>query len=146
MERGAEFLLMHHLYKADHHEWMPLNRTITDLHFPLYYFYDALHGLRVITKLGYGDDERTQDTAHLILSKRRPDGKWILESDWFNQPSTSTRWLAPKKRGKSTEPLDPWGTSLKGWKHFDIEQTGKPSKWVTLNCYRALALTGDLKI
>jgi squalene-hopene cyclase-like protein len=44
IERGAEFLLMHRLYKADHHEWMPMNRTFTTLHYPMYYYYDVLHG------------------------------------------------------------------------------------------------------
>ncbi len=146
IERGAEFLLMHHLYKADHHEWMPMNRAFTDLHFPMYYFYDVLHGLRVLAKLGYGDDERMKDAVHLVKSKRRPDGKWVLESDWFSQPAASTRWLMTKTSRKSVEPVDPWGNSLKGWTHFDLEQVGKPSKWITLNCYRALALTGDLKI
>lgn len=145
IERGAEFLLMHRLYKADHHEWMPLNRTITTLHFPMYYYYDVLHGLRILTKLGYGDDERTRDAAYLIMSKKRPDGKWVLESDWFNDPGSTTRWLTPKAGTKSSGAADPWGTSLDGWQKFALEPVGKPSKWVTLNCFRALTLTGDLK-
>ena len=145
IERGAEFLLMHRLYKADHHEWMPMNRTITTLHFPMYYYYDALHGLRVLTKLGYGDDERSRDAVHLVNSKRRPDGKWVLESDWFSEPDSTTRWLTPKTGRKSSVATDPWGNSLEGWKRFELEPVGKPSKWVTLNCYRALTKTGDLE-
>ncbi len=144
IERGAEFLLMHRLYKADHHEWMPMNGTFTTLHFPLYFYYDVLHGLRVLTKLGHGDDERIRDAAHLIMSKRRPDGKWVLEGDWFSEPSTSTRWLKGKRGEDSSGPMDPWGNSLKGSRKFDLEPVGKPSKWVTLNCYRALTRTGDL--
>jgi hypothetical protein len=145
IERGAEFLLMHHLYKADHHEWMPMNRTITILHFPMYYYYDVLHGLRVLAKLGYGDDERIRDAAHLVMSKRRPDGKWVLESDWFSEPGASTRWLKPKAGETSPGPTDPWGNSLAGATKYDLEQVGKPSKWITLNCYRALVQTGDLR-
>ena len=144
IERGAEFLLMHRLYKADHHEWMPMNRTFTTLHFPMYYYYDILHGLRVLTKLGYGDDERMRDAAHLVMSKMRPDGRWVLEGDWFSEPSYSTRWLKPKAGENSPSPTDPWGNSLAGSRKYDLEPVGKPSKWITLNCYRALTRTGDL--
>jgi hypothetical protein len=146
IERGAEFLLVHHLYKADHHEWMPMNRTFTTLHFPMYYYYDALQGLRVLAKLGYGADERMRDAAHLIISKRRPDGKWVLESDWFNEPGVSTKWLETKSSDISSGPTDPWGNSLKSATRFDLETVGKPSKWITLNCYRSLIRTGDLDV
>jgi hypothetical protein len=145
IESGAEFLLMHRLYKADHHEWMPMNHTFTTLHFPMYYYYDVLHGLRVLTKLGYGNDERMRDAAHLVMSKRRPDGKWVLEGDWFGEPGASTRWLKPKRGEKSPGPMDPWGNSLAGATKYDIERVGEPSKWITLNCYRALVQTGDLR-
>jgi len=146
IERGAEFLLTHHLYKADHHQWVPMNRTFTTLHFPMYFYYDVLHGLRVLTKLGYGDDERMRDAAHLIMSKRRPDGKWVLESDWFSEPGTSTRWLKPKASENPPIPTDPWGNSLAGATRYDLEQVGRPSKWITLSCYRALVQTGDIRI
>jgi len=145
VERGAEFLLRHRLYKADHHEWIPMNPTFTDLHFPMYFYYDVLHGLRVLTKLGYGDDERLRDAAYLVMPKMRPDGKWVLEGDWFGEPAASTRWLGQKAGEKSAGPADPWGNSLAGSKKFDMEPVGKPSKWVTLNCYRALTRTGDLE-
>ena len=146
IERGAEFLLMHRLYKADHHEWIPMNPTFTTLHFPMYFFYDVLHGLRVLTKLGYGDDERLRDAVHVALSKRRPDGKWILESNWFSKPGESTRWLSKKQGEKSPVPTDPWGNSIAKASKFEFETVGAPSKWITLNCYRALNLTGDIDI
>jgi len=144
VERAAEFLLMHRLYKADHHNWIPMNPRFTTLHFPMYYYYDTLHGLRVLSKLGYADDERMRDAVHLILSKRNPDGRWVLESDWFNELGESTRWLSNKPGEKTHEPTDPWGNSIARWSRFDLEPVGAPSKWVTLNCYRALSLTGDL--
>ena len=50
------------------------------------YYYDALHGLRVLTKLGNEDDERVRDAVHLILANRSPDGKWLLEGDWSREP------------------------------------------------------------
>ena len=128
IENGAEFLLMHHLYKSDNHHWRETYPFFTRLHFPMYYFYDVLHGLRVLTRLGYSDDERIRSAVQLVLSKRRPDGRWNLEGDWWTEgdffyPSGKRR-KAPVK----------------------VEEIGKPSKWVTLNTYRVLAETGDLKL
>ena len=60
-ERGAEFLLEHRFYKS-HTRWKPVELrgagraygpdVVTKFHFPMYY-YDALHALRVLTKMGY---------------------------------------------------------------------------------------------
>ncbi len=124
VEEGAEFLLMHRIYKSDHHHWKHSLPFSTSLHFPMYYYYDALHGLRVLAKLGYGDDERVRDAVHLILSKRTPEGKWLLEGDWAREPEA---------KGNNRKTL------------VDIEELWKPSKWVTLNCYRALTATGDME-
>lgn len=128
MERGAEFLLMHRLYKADHHDWRPIDlwgETPTKFHFPMYYYYDVLHGLRVLSKLGYGDDERMRDAVYLALSKKTPGGKWLLEGDWVRER---------KDRLRLRKTL------------VNLEQLMEPSKWITLNCYRVLAETGDLQV
>lgn len=129
ISRGAEFLLMHHIYKSDHHDWTPTElwgEQPTKFHFPMYYYYDALHGLRVLVKLGYGDDERVRDAVHLVLSKKTPEGKWLLEGDWLREWKGMTK----VKRRRAI---------------VNIEHLMKPSKWVTLNCYRALLGTGDLE-
>ncbi len=128
IEEGAEFLLMHHVYKSDHHHWKETYPFFTMLHFPMYYFYDALHGLRVLTKLGYSDDERMRDATHLLLSKRRPDGTWNLDGDWYREGDH----FYPTGKGRKAP--------------VAIEELGKPSKWITLNCCRVLSQTGDLDI
>ncbi len=131
-ERGAEFLLAHRLYKS-HSDWRPVElrdmdkvftgNLVTKFHFPMYYYYDALHALRVLTRLGYEEDERISDAVHLMLSKRTAEGKWLLEGDWSRE-----------RIGKARKALVP------------VEQLMKPSKWVTLNCYRVLAKTGGLDL
>ncbi len=127
IEEGAEFLLMHHLYKSDNHHWQETYPFFTKLHFPMYYFYDILHGLRVLTKLGYADDERIKSAAHLLSSKRRPDGRWNLEGDWYQEGD----YFYPSGKGRKAP--------------VKVEVIGEPSKWVTLNALRVLAETGDLK-
>jgi hypothetical protein len=125
---GAEFLLMHHVYKSDNHHWQETYPFFTKLHFPMYYFYDILHALRVLTKLGYGDDERIRSAVQLLMSKRRPDGAWNLEGDWYREGD----YFYPSGKGRKAP--------------IAIEEIGKPSKWITLNAYRVLTQTGDLDI
>lgn len=132
IERGAEFLLAHRIYKS-HRDWYPVElrdmdkifpgNVVTKFHFPMYYYYDALHALRVLTKLGYQNDERIRDAVHLVLSKKTPEGKWLLEGDWVRE-----------RTDKSRKTL------------VTLEELNEPSKWVTLNCYRVLAKTGDLEL
>src|SRR5438128_12518286 len=75
-------MLIHRLYKSDktgkviRPEW-------TQMHFPMFYFYDILHGLRVLSKLGYGGDERMIDARELLLSERLADGTWRLEASYI---------------------------------------------------------------
>jgi prenyltransferase beta subunit len=106
--RGAEFLLMHRLFKADHHDYKVINRQWLKFSFPWFYGYNVLRGLSVLTKLGYTEDERLKDAVELLLQKRRPDGTWLLEN-------------APTGRMQA-----------------NIETVGKPSKWITLNALRVL--------
>ena len=132
IERAAGFLLNHRVYRS-HHDWRAVEfrglqhfyagNVITKFHFPMYYYYDALHGLRVLTKLGYQDDERISDAMHLMLSKKTPEGRWLLEGDWVRE-----------RQNKDRKTL------------VNIDRLNEPSKWVTLNCYRVLAKTGDLEV
>ena len=132
IERGAEFLLAHRVYKS-HHDWRPVqlrgmtkvfgDDIVMKFHFPMYYYYDALHGLRVLTKLGYQDDERISDAVHLLFSKMTPEGRWLLDGDWVRE-----------RHDRDRKTL------------VALEQLAGPSKWVTLNCYRVLAKTGGLDL
>ncbi len=106
--RGAEFLLMHRLFKADHHDFKIIKQNWLKFGFPWFYRYDVLRGLLVLTKLGYTRDERLNDALELLLAKQGPDGRWVLES-------TPT-----------------------GRMHASLGPKGKPSKWVTLNALRVL--------
>jgi hypothetical protein len=112
IERGAEFLLMHRLFKADHHGYRVINRNWLTLGFPMFYGYNILRGLDVVTRLGYNRDERLNDAVEALLQKRRKDGKWILES------SPSGRMQA------------------------NIESKGNPSKWITIIALRILKRLG----
>jgi hypothetical protein len=110
IENGVEFMLMHRLFKADHHGFKIIKSDWLKFGFPLFYRYDILRGLLVMAKLGYSlkKDKCLNDAVEVLLQKRCPDGKWVLE----NTPS--------------------------GRMQANIEVKGKPSKWITLNALRAL--------
>jgi len=108
IERGAEFLLMHRLYKADHHRYKVINRQWLRFSFPWFYGYDILRGLSVLTKLDYIDDERLTDAVGVLIKKRRSDGTWLLDSSPLGRMQTN------------------------------IESVSKPSKWITLNALKVL--------
>jgi len=108
IESGAEFMLMHRLYKADHHGFRVINRNWLRLSFPWFYGYDILRGLSVLTKLGYINDNRLADALDAIIQKRRSDGSWLLEAGPTGRMQTN------------------------------VEAVGKPSKWITLNALKVL--------
>jgi len=66
VEKGVEFLLMHRLFKADHHQFKVINPDWLKFSFPRF-FYDILRGLSVVTKLGYTKDERIIDAFEILL-------------------------------------------------------------------------------
>lgn len=76
--------------------------------FPLSYWSDVLECVAVLAELGYGGDARLAPAIDLILSKQDAQGRWKLEN----------------------------ALNRKMW--IDIEQRGKPSKWVTLRALRVL--------
>ncbi len=132
--RGCEFLLVHRLYKSDH-SFRIINEEWTRLHFPMFYLYDILHGLRVLTALGYGRDERTSDARELLLSKRLRDGTWPLEATFLQ--SIRSNLVRDKPSGS-------WSL-VRGERIADVPaiyeslvRVGSSSPWVTLNALRAL--------
>lgn len=84
IEKGAEFLLMHRLYRADHHDFKVINKRWLKLSFPWFYGYDILRGLWVLTKLGYRD-ERMDEALEVLKQKRTFKGVWILESTPYSR-------------------------------------------------------------
>ena len=62
----------------------------------------------MLVELGYGDDPRLANALQLVLSKQDAQGFWKLEN------------------------------TLNGKMWADIEEKGKPSKWITLRALRVL--------
>ncbi len=141
-KRGSEFLLKHRVFKSDRDDSIVLLDFLR-LHYPLQYSYDFLHGLRVLTEFGIKNDRRMNDAVSLLLEKRTPDGKWPLEGVYrgWRHPNpmhgeeTNSR---PEERELITHG---WGTE----RAIQLEEAGKPSKWITLQALLVLKRLGLFK-
>jgi len=76
IERGAEFFLRHRLMDEGRARYAPWFR----IHYPNFYYYDVLVGLRVVTRLGYGTDPRTAPAFEWLRRKQLPGGQWPLDA------------------------------------------------------------------
>jgi len=112
---GAEFLLSRDPAVADYPYTERVSSTWFKLGFPLSYWSDVLEITGVLTELGYGGDQRLSHALQFILSKQDDQGRWKLEN------------------------------SLHGKMWADIEEQGKPSKWITLRALRLLKRAGGHK-
>ena len=81
IKKGAEYLLIHHLYKRSHDPSVPAKRFWVNFGFPTLRKIDALEMLGIIVKLGY-HDERMQDAIDLLVSKQDELGRWKMEKSW----------------------------------------------------------------
>jgi hypothetical protein len=78
IDAGAEFLLMHRLYRRSHDPSRTAKPIWTKLGYPLFWGTDALDMLLLLAQLGYRD-ERMSDAVKLVEKKRGADGRWRLE-------------------------------------------------------------------
>ena len=77
--------------------------------FPSTWQYDVLRGLNYLRSAGVKPDERVADAVGLVMERRQPDGRWLLDE--------------PHR--------DAVGIDLEGG-------AGQPSRWITLRALRVL--------
>ncbi|MDH3290219.1 MAG: hypothetical protein OEO20_01810 [Gemmatimonadota bacterium] len=106
--RAREFLLVHRLYRS-HRTNDVVNPAFTRFSFPPRWHHDVLRTLDYFRSSDAPYDERLEDPVGVVLRRRRPDGRWVLQN---------------RHPGKT---------------FFELEQVGKPSRWNTLRALRVLA-------
>ncbi len=116
--RAADFFLRHDLFRSEQSgevidpEWLRL-------HYPLYWRYDILQALTVLSRLGPLTDPRAQEALDILEQKRLPDGRWEVEGCY---------WKLPGGKLTSVDVVD-WGRR-------------GPNRMITLNARRALKAAG----
>lgn len=116
--RTGELLLDHRIFRrlAD---GKPIHSSFTALHWPAYWHYDVLAGLRVLHATGMLADPRATDALDLLESKRHPDGRLQANGSW---------WQAGRHSSSPVDVID-WGKGL-------------PSEVLTLHALRILKAAG----
>ena len=123
VERAAEFFLGRELHRqgAAYAPWYRF-------HSPVHYYYDVLVGLDLLTALGYGADQRLRFALDLLQSKRRRDGRWVLDAVHPDVEGPIARWYE-RHPGARPTPLQ-------------LEPVGRPSKLITLTAWNVLGRIG----
>lgn len=114
IRKASDLFLSHHLFKS-HTTGKIANPIWLKLHYPVYWHYDILQALRVISLAGRVNDPRTKEALDILESKRTNNGLWQAEGFY---------WFQSKKRRSSYDVVD-WGR--KG-----------PNQMITLNALRVL--------
>jgi len=119
-ERAREFFLRHRMFRSDHTGEI-INPEWLKLHYPLYWHYDVLQGLLILSRLGPLDDPRTGEALDVIERKRLRDGRWRPGNYYWRRPESG-----------------PYGTEAVDWGR------GGPNEMITLNALRVLKAAGRL--
>lgn len=125
-ERAAELFLEHQLFRSTSSGDV-INQEWLKLHYPLYWHYDILQALVILSRAEKLSDPRTKEVLDIIESKRDKQKLWRSEG-YFWRPLTSSKFVgsdAPRK-----EVVD-WGRR-------------GPNEMITLNALRVLRAAGRL--
>jgi len=110
-KQASEIFLSRRLYKRRTNGAI-IKKEFVRLHYPLYWHYDILLGLKVLTEMGLANDPRCDDALDLLESKRLPDGGWPAESTYYSVSTTIklgadyVNWGGTSKRR-----MNPWVTA-----------------------------------
>src|ERR1700748_579113 len=85
-----------------------VNPSYLEFAFPYYWHFDVLRALDYFRRSGAAADPRMAEAVAVVQSRRQADGRWLLDR------------------------IHP------GRVHFDLEDVGVPSRWITLHALRVL--------
>ena len=98
--KACEFLLMHRLLRADHHDWKFIKPEWAQLRAPWMVSYNLLRVLRAITRAGIVNDPRMEEGIEILRSKRHKNGRWRREVSWpssayssFGRAGEDDKWI-----------------------------------------------------
>lgn len=81
-KRTSEIFLKRHLFKRQK-DGKVMQNDFLKLHYPCYWRYDILFGLKVMVEAGFIKDKRGQDALDILESKRLPDGGFPAEDKYY---------------------------------------------------------------
>jgi hypothetical protein len=127
VSRAAEVFLSRRLYRR-RRDGEVIRSDFAVLHYPWYWHYDVLAGLKVMSEAGYLGDERCADALDLLAGKRLPEGGFPAEGRYYRVGRTD------RAQGISGDSLVDWGGAGRR----------KPNPFVTAEALAVLAAAGRL--
>ena len=88
IRRAAEIFLERKMFRR-RSDGEIMNPEYVKLHYPLYWHYDFLGGLKVMAEAGFTGDPRCEDAVGELMKKRLPDGGWPAESRYYRHSKTT---------------------------------------------------------
>jgi hypothetical protein len=89
VDRAADFFLRHRVAYSET-TGAPIKRDVVRLHYPPYWHYDVLAGLRALAVSGHVTDPRAADALDLLEHKRSDDGLWAADARHDRPPGTAS--------------------------------------------------------
>jgi hypothetical protein len=123
-EQAANIFLKRHLFRRQTDRSV-IHEDFVRLHYPCYWHYDILFGLKVMAEAGFIHDERCQEALDLLAAKRLPDGGFPAEKAYYR---------VTEKQGS--------GRSLVSW---DGASKRHMNQFVTVDALYVLKAAGQLK-
>lgn len=100
-ERAAEVFLSRHLFKR-RSDGAVIDPHFLRLHYPSYWHYDILCGLKVMAKAGFIDDQRCAAALDQLEAKRLPDGGFPAEERYYRVSDTPASGRSPTDWGATS--------------------------------------------
>jgi hypothetical protein len=122
VERAAEYFLQRRLFRHKRNGRV-IRASFVQLHYPCYWHYDILFGLKVMKEAGFGDDERCAEAVSLLKSKKLDDGGFPAEAAYYRTSCRPTT-----------------GRSIVGWGGVSKR---KMNEFVTCDAMSVLSSTGQ---
>ena len=108
---ASEIFLSRSLFKR-RSDGAVMKAEFTKLHYPLYWHYDILFGLKIMAETGHLHDPRCHAALDLLEQKQLPDGGWPAERRYY-VVSSDIKLTADYVDwgGCSTRKMNPWVTA-----------------------------------
>lgn len=118
VRRASEVFLRRRLFKRVSNGQV-IHPDFVALHYPLYWHYDILGGLKAMVRIGRISDPRCAEAVDLLEKKRLPDGGWPAERRFYK--------VRPNSFEANADYVDWGGTSAK-----------RMNEWVTADALAVL--------
>jgi len=127
IERASEVFLRRRLFKRAS-DGRIIHPEFANLHYPLYWHYDYLAGLKAMNRIGRIRDPRTADALALLEQKSLPDGGWPAEARYY-------KVVRPETMEANADYVNWGGASSK-----------RQNEWVTVDALAVLQSAGRIEL